>query len=256
MIATLDQIAGAALSTRATIQNSYDMAADVVRRGVPGCFVECGVYAGAQVGAMALALTEAANHREIHLFDSFQGFPHASEQDGPEWVQRLGAGSANEKSKPLDPAWGFNDRITPKKVLANLEAWGFLHHMFAMHCGWFADTVPGWDRPIALLRLDGDLYESTKVCLEHLYPHLSPGGVCIIDDYALPGCRKAVDEYFFQVKFDHNIPSSQLPIINEVVGGGGPVWFRKGEHPIGKVVEVVKTNADGSQEVIVDINHF
>ena len=67
------------------------------------------------------------------------------------------------------------------------------------HVGWFQNTVPADAAgmgPIALLRLDGDWYDSTKICLENLYPLLSPGGVLIMGDYfAWEGCKKATDEY-------------------------------------------------------------
>ncbi len=67
------------------------------------------------------------------------------------------------------------------------------------HVGWFQDTVPISTtklKSIALLRLAGDWYASTQVCLEHLYPRLSPGGVLVLDDYfRWEGCRKATDEY-------------------------------------------------------------
>ena len=67
------------------------------------------------------------------------------------------------------------------------------------HQGWFEETLPK-DAPgigkIALLRLDGDWYSSTKVCLDHLYSHVSKFGVVVIDDYGhWEGCRKAVDEF-------------------------------------------------------------
>ena len=63
------------------------------------------------------------------------------------------------------------------------------------HPGWFHETVASMmQTPIAVLRLDGDLYESTKVCLEHLLPLVSPGGWVIIDDFDLSGARKAVLE--------------------------------------------------------------
>ena len=68
------------------------------------------------------------------------------------------------------------------------------------HVGWFQQTVPQAAkeiREIALLRLDGDLYESTVVCLENLYDAVVPGGFIIIDDYGyLEGCRRAVNEFF------------------------------------------------------------
>ena len=74
-------------------------------------------------------------------------------------------------------------------------SWGLKN--FSLIKGWFQDTVPTWEeRPIAVLRLDGDLYESTKICLEYLYPMLSKGGILIIDDWDLSGCVQAFDEYF------------------------------------------------------------
>jgi len=67
------------------------------------------------------------------------------------------------------------------------------------HVGWFQDTVPVAAEnlgPIAVLRLDGDWYASTQVCLQHLYPLLSRGGILILDDYYYwEGCKKATDEY-------------------------------------------------------------
>ena len=62
--------------------------------------------------------------------------------------------------------------------------------------GWFKDTLPLLPaKPLSLIRLDGDMYESTMDALRHLYPRLSPGGYCIIDDYFLENCRKAVHDY-------------------------------------------------------------
>lgn len=65
------------------------------------------------------------------------------------------------------------------------------------HKGWFQDTLPAADiSEIAVLRLDGDWYASTKVCLEHLHDKVVSGGFVIIDDYGCyDGCRKAVDEF-------------------------------------------------------------
>jgi hypothetical protein len=65
--------------------------------------------------------------------------------------------------------------------------------------GWFETVLPSISIPdgISLLRLDGDLYNSTYVCLKYLYPKVIEGGLIIIDDWALPGCRQAVFDYFF-----------------------------------------------------------
>jgi hypothetical protein len=104
-------------------------------------------------------------------------------------------------------------------VKENLFHWHLPADLFVFHEGWFQDTIPKVVMgPIALLRLDGDLYESTKVCLEGLYPKVSKGGWVIVDDYALTGCRKAVHEYLDRIGLS--------PKIIPVEGGGGPVFWQ------------------------------
>jgi O-methyltransferase len=76
---------------------------------------------------------------------------------------------------------------------------GYPEELLTYHVGWFQETLPR-DAPglgpVALLRLDGDWYESAVVCLEHLYPHVAPGGVVVVDDYGhWEGCRRAVNEF-------------------------------------------------------------
>ena len=69
--------------------------------------------------------------------------------------------------------------------------------------GWFQDTLPEYKGnvgKIALLRLDGDWYESTRCCLENLYGNVVAGGWVIADDYQLPGCRRAVDEFLADIR--------------------------------------------------------
>jgi O-methyltransferase len=72
---------------------------------------------------------------------------------------------------------------------------------FSLIKGWFDETIPTFKppEPIAVLRLDADWSESTLTCLKHLYPHVAPGGVVIIDDYwAWDGCARAVHEFVFK----------------------------------------------------------
>lgn len=192
----LRAIGGEAMSNVATLHNSYLSAQTIIQDGKLGALVECGVYTGCQCGAMALAVQELGADYKIHCFDSFRGFPKASEKDGVDWQQRLGVGSSQEPSKPPDASWGFSPCITVDHVQANFQKWGLPLDMFAFHAGWFHDTVPHWKGDIALLRIDGDLYESVLVCLQHLYPQLVPGGICIMDDYELEGGRRACDDYF------------------------------------------------------------
>jgi O-methyltransferase len=83
------------------------------------------------------------------------------------------------------------------QVESHFEKFGLLDDKVCFLKGWFRDTLP--NAPIdklAVLRLDGDLYESTMDALVHLYPKLSIGGYVIIDDYgAITACKKAVDDF-------------------------------------------------------------
>jgi hypothetical protein len=89
--------------------------------------------------------------------------------------------------------------------------------------GWFQDTLPGIQHKIgdiALLRLDGDLYESTMVCLDNLYDNVVAGGIIIIDDYSsLTGARKAVHDFFDKKQIN--------PVLLEIPNSGGVKWFHK-----------------------------
>jgi O-methyltransferase len=85
-----------------------------------------------------------------------------------------------------------------KEILENIIK--YPHDHVHYHKGWFQDTLPidsAEIDKIAILRLDGDWYESTKICLDYLYEKIVPRGFIIFDDYGLySGCKKAVDEFF------------------------------------------------------------
>jgi hypothetical protein len=86
--------------------------------------------------------------------------------------------------------------VSQEDVAENFRKYDLLDDQVVFLKGWFKDSLP--EAPIeslAVMRLDGDMYESTMDALTSLYPKLSAGGFCIIDDYALPGCKKAVDDY-------------------------------------------------------------
>jgi hypothetical protein len=189
--------AGSAYANLATIQNTYEIASQCLWDEVQGDFVECGVAAGAQIGVMGHACREMGLWRNIWAFDSYCGIPLA----GPHDDEQPGVGPVDPKrAMPADPR-GFltSSGIAAHPLAAvqdNLRRWQLPLEHYHFVKGWFQDTVPETAvERIALLRLDGDLYESTKVCLEHLFPRLQGGGYLIIDDYALAGCRRASDEY-------------------------------------------------------------
>jgi hypothetical protein len=178
-------------STQETLQFTYDSVLGILQSNIPGCLVECGVASGSQIGAMQECLQAHGAKREIYGFDSFCGIPYAGERD----TQQPGIGPVDENKLGLLETTGVSAH-SKECVLSNFEKWSLKTNHLTLIEGWFENTVPLANTgPIAMLRLDGDLYSSTKVCMEHLYPLLVPNGILIIDDYSLQGCRDAIHEY-------------------------------------------------------------
>jgi O-methyltransferase len=164
-----------------------------VQHDIPGTVVECGVWRGGSMQAVARTLLHLdASSRELHLFDTFEGMPPPSEHD-----RRLGGASAQELMEHGPRPALVKAVADLDDVRAGMERTGYPAERIHYHPGRVEDTVPrAAPADIALLRLDTDWYESTKHELEHLYGRLSPGGVLIIDDYDYwEGSRKAVDEF-------------------------------------------------------------
>jgi hypothetical protein len=167
------------------------------RCGVKGALVECGVWRGGCAGLMALAHTRggAKPSREVHLFDSFQGLPRPDRSVDGERAVRLARGAADGARIPIESC--VASREVARRLL--VDTIGYPADLVKIHEGWFQDTLPDAGAsigPIALLRLDGDWYSSTRVCLEQLYGKVSQFGVVVVDDYGhYEGCRKAVDEF-------------------------------------------------------------
>jgi O-methyltransferase len=151
---------------------------------IDGCIVECGVWRG---GMIAGIYDYAKVKRKCYLFDSFEGLPVVNENDGEAakiWQDtNNGVGLDNCKAEI------FYAENAMK--LANSQ-----NHNIVK--GWFDNTIPITliSEPIAVLRLDGDWYDSTMICLENLYPLVAENGLIIIDDYyAWDGCSRAVHDY-------------------------------------------------------------
>jgi len=164
---------------------------------VPGDFVECGVWRGGSVMAMAGELRNlGAIDRRIWLYDTFAGMT-------PPTVEDVEAGTGVTATTMLDTTevgdgnnvWCVAGRAD---VEANVRGTGYPFEKFTFVEGDVAQTLTHTvPETIALLRLDTDWYESTRIGLEVLYPRLAVGGVCILDDYGhWQGARKAVDDYF------------------------------------------------------------
>jgi len=159
------------------------------------------------VGLMALAnLAHGRERRDIHLFDAFADICEPDPAVDGERVVREISGHLEGKrpTGALRPVKGFYDRWGgPGSVEDDrrflVEDIGYENTKLHFHEGWFQDTLPrdaAAVGPIALLRLDGDLYASTKICLKHLYRQVVPGGFVVIDDYGTyEGCRHATEEF-------------------------------------------------------------
>jgi hypothetical protein len=165
----------------------------VCRHGIEGAIVECGVWRGGSMMAVARTLLEINARRDLVLFDTFAGMTH------PESVDRdIGGTPAAAALDREDVATGATWAVGPlADVQANLRSTGYPVERMRFVVGDVADTVPR-EAPerIAILRLDTDWYASTRHELEHLYPRLAVGGVLIVDDYGhWEGARLAVDEF-------------------------------------------------------------
>lgn len=195
------------------LENAFEVTAFVEQKKIEGALVECGVAEGGTAAMMALTNLElGANTRQKWFFDSYEGLPEPTAED-------YEGGKAGHFIRPLQKGACLgtieqvSDLMFDKLHLPKNEV-----HLVK---GWFQDTVPVHREkigPIAVLRLDGDWYESTKIPLEYFFDQISVGGFVIIDDYATCfGSHKAVDEF----RADRNITTPLRP------DGRGGAWFEK-----------------------------
>jgi O-methyltransferase len=204
------------------MENLQYLLEEVIRLGIPGDFIETGVWRG---GASILAATifkaygqncPSLHCRRVFVADSFAGIP-------PVNVAKYPADAAHVGSDNL-PILRDNSE---DRVKATFSRFGVLSDSVHWLKGWFKDTLPparSAFTSLAVMRLDGDTYESTWQALENLYDRVSPGGFVIVDDYTdWVGCRLAVDEFRSKV----GATSGIFPVyhgVSEVVRG---VWWRK-----------------------------
>lgn len=170
------------------LRNIEDCARVIFRDQIPGDFVECGVWRGGATIFMAGLLSEWSDSRKVWVCDSFQGCPEPSPDQYP-------------KDKG-DPHHTFKFLAIPKaEVEANFVRYGLNGPHVRFVEGFFRDSLPGPIEQIALLRADGDMYESQTQILEALYDKVSPGGFVIIDDYYnIAGSHHAVNDFREQRK--------------------------------------------------------
>jgi O-methyltransferase len=157
---------------------------EAVRSRVPGDLIETGVWRGGAAIFMRGVLKAIGDtERVVWAADSFDGLPRPNAGDYPH----------DER----DTHWTRSSLVVPlAEVRDNFARYGLLDEQVRFLPGWFSETLSrARIRRLAVLRLDGDMYESTIVALRSLYPKLSIGGYVIVDDYALANCKAAVDEF-------------------------------------------------------------
>ena len=173
----------------------------VERNRIPGAFVECGVWRGGSMMAVARTLLAAGtSDRELFLFDTYRGMSQATDVDVDLFRRSAAPVLAELRKRPVEEQIE-NELVAqcPLEIVrANVTSTGYPQDKLHFVEGRVEDTIPKYaPSNVALLRLDTDWYESTRHELIHLFPRLSSRGILIIDDYGhWQGARLAVDEYF------------------------------------------------------------
>jgi hypothetical protein len=162
----------------------------VEKQGVPGDFIEAGVWRGGVIILMR-ALLEAYEipGRRVFAADSFAGIPK----------------NVRVENDPVD---SWNDRWVASldEVQQNIRRFGLLDDRIRFVVGFFSDSLKSLSgETFALIRLDSDSYDSVEISLEQIYPLVPEGGIVIIDDWHLAGCRLAVENYRARHSIDDEI---------------------------------------------------
>lgn len=183
--------------------NTASVCEYICKSDIPGDFVECGVWRGGHA-ILASKIFELRNmQRNVFLFDTFEGMT-APTADDVDINNKTAAISEYEENQKLD----FNEwcYASIDEVKHNFEKFGCNMALAKFVKGDVLLTLKNPDllpSDIAVLRLDTDWYDSTKLELETLFPKLVKSGFLIVDDYGhWSGSKKAVDEYFFEYELN------------------------------------------------------
>ena len=165
---------------RKRLRNIRECFETVVRNGVPGDLIETGVWRGGASIYMKGLVEAFGEDRKVFVADSFEGLPPAD--------PRYRADTGAQKIPML--------AISMEQVRENFEQYGLLDERVIFVKGWFEESLRNVDfGDLAILRLDGDMYSSTIQVLDQLYGKVSPGGVVLVDDYSLPNCWQAIEDF-------------------------------------------------------------
>lgn len=168
----------------ARMRNLRDLLERALANNVPGDFIETGVWrGGACIYARGIMAAHGDETRRVFVADSFRGLPEPDAAAFP-----ADAGDTHSTFEQL--------AISKEQVAENFRRYNLLDDRVVFLEGWFKDTLPSAPiERLAMLRLDGDMYESTIQALDALYDKVSPGGFVIVDDYILGPCARAIEDF-------------------------------------------------------------
>jgi hypothetical protein len=180
------------------MDNIRSLVETIIRDGIEGDLIECGVWRGGACIFMKAILDAHGDTRSVYVADSFKGFPTPKFE--------------------MDKAASFLEepilKVSQTTVQSNFEAYGLLDERVKFIEGFFGDTLPKFEGRLALLRVDCDLFESTTDVLNNLYDKVPPGGFVIIDDFSqIDVCRYATQ--LFRMK--PSITDRLVPIDHSAV---------------------------------------
>lgn len=190
------------------LNNIQDCVERVLKENVPGDLIETGVWrGGAAIFMRAILQAYGVQDRNVWVADSFEGLPAPNATKYPEDKDDLHHTDARLA-------------VSVDAVRRNFERYDLLDDQVRFLKGWFGDTLPQADiKQLAVIRLDGDMYESTMDAIASLYPKLAVGGYVIVDDWgAVRACRCAIEDY----RLEHGIAEAIRPI-----DGTGVYWKRE-----------------------------
>jgi hypothetical protein len=186
------------------LSDIYEISELVKKENIPGDFVECGVWKGGCAAVMGFVAEKEGLGRKTWLFDSFEGLPQPTKDDGLEaesYAQNKISGKLETINKCVGP---LEDAQKILFTILRLDKKNII-----IRKGWFQQTLPEAKEEIgkiAILRLDGDWYESTKCCFNILYDNVVSGGHIIVDDYGCwEGCTKATDDFLLERKINRDL---------------------------------------------------
>jgi len=193
-----------------TLDNIKFCITEVVNNNIEGDFIETGVWRGGAVIYAYHVLKGFNSKKKVYVADSFSGLPKPNIRDYP---QDMG-----------DPHWKIEKlKVGLEEVESNFKLFGDIDENVIFLKGWFKNTLYTNDiKKLSVLRLDGDMYESTWQALDALYPKLSVGGYCIIDDFGHIRAKKATLDYRQKYEIE-----DEIVLIDKTPGAYPSIYWKK-----------------------------